>query len=317
MVGSAGNIGRHLCHLLHLRGYEVVGLQRAPTQVSELLHPPTKTYYGDLADQTVVRDALGGIGTVVFVAGVGLVKTLHNRQNNCDINVALASALRDALSRSDFGGRLIYLSTIKAGSRRWAKWTGCTGSRKVPEDPYAVGRRASEQIVNSVHSEHIIVPAPGVVTNAGLESTAWSRTLMRWIKPYVRPDFQVPVPLVGLQELCMQLVDFVGDRPVTKCNNEGNGRKEVQGRTYLFNDLIAEVRSRQRADSRNWTLQIPVTQLVSWARAVLAIARVLPPQLVLIAWKIIDIFGVIYEDCGLPGDATRLVDEVGEHVHFK
>jgi nucleoside-diphosphate-sugar epimerase len=155
LTGSSGWLGRHLAPLLARAGHEVVGLDVAPGEHTEVV--------GSVADRAAVETAFARARPQAVIHAAALHKpdiARYPRQAFVDVNV---TGTLNLLERAVAGGcdRFVFTSTtslmisraIREGGGD-AVWIDETLSPLEPRNVYGITKLAAEQLCRLVHEEH-------------------------------------------------------------------------------------------------------------------------------------------------------------------
>ena len=144
VTGSAGHLGEALTRVLGCRGREVVGL--------DLLDSPFTTVTGSVADRTLVRTCLAGVGTVLHAATLHKPHVgSHGRQEFVDANVTGTLALLEEAAAAGVGS-FVFTSSTSVFGRALTPQPGEPAAwitedvTPVPRNIYGVTKSAAEDL---------------------------------------------------------------------------------------------------------------------------------------------------------------------------
>ncbi|WP_137815924.1 NAD-dependent epimerase/dehydratase family protein [Gandjariella thermophila] len=152
VTGSSGHLGEALVRVLRDRGHEVVGL--------DVLDSPYTTVVGSIADRSVVRRCLAGVGTVLHAATLHKPHVVsHDRQAFVDTNVTGTLTLLEEAAAAGVGG-FVFTSTTSAFGHALSPPPGAPAAwitedvAGVPKNVYGVTKTAAEDLCQLVHADH-------------------------------------------------------------------------------------------------------------------------------------------------------------------
>ncbi|WP_144967201.1 NAD-dependent epimerase/dehydratase family protein [Pseudomonas sp. DE0010] len=161
VTGGAGFIGSHLTDTLLAKGYAVRVLDDLSTGKRsnlQLSHPNLELLEGDVADPSLVHQAMQGCGAVVHLAAVASVQAsvedpVRTHQSNFVGTLNVCEAMRLAgVKRVVFASSAAVYGNNGAG----AAIRECTA--KAPLTPYASDKLASEYYFDFYRREHGLLP---------------------------------------------------------------------------------------------------------------------------------------------------------------
>ena len=149
VTGSSGHLGEGLVRVL---GDDAVGVDRLPSPYTRIV--------GDLADRTVARRALEGVGAVVHTATLHKPHVgSHTRQDFIDANVtATLNLLEEAVAAG--ASRFVFTSTTSAFGRTLTPATGEPAAwitedvEPVPRNIYGTTKTAAENLCELIARDH-------------------------------------------------------------------------------------------------------------------------------------------------------------------
>ncbi len=144
VTGSAGHLGEALTRVLGSRGREVVGL--------DLLDSAFTTVTGSVADRTLVRTCLAGVGAVLHAATLHKPHVgSHGRQEFVDANVTGTLALLEEAAAAGVGS-FVFTSSTSVFGRALTPQPGEPAAwitedvTPVPRNIYGVTKSAAEDL---------------------------------------------------------------------------------------------------------------------------------------------------------------------------
>ncbi len=165
VTGATGFVGPHLLAALARRGWKLRLLIRRWSPLPSLAGVDAEIVWGDLADETALRELVGGVDAVVHAAG--LIKARRERDFmtvNRD-GTARLSALAPDLP-------FILLSSLAA--------------REPGLSPYAASKHAAEDVLARRTGRWLALRAPAVYGPGDRETLTYFRTVARGFAP--QPD---------------------------------------------------------------------------------------------------------------------------------
>lgn len=150
-------MGRHVLEHIEPQAFgEIYLLARRPLDIPDKLAGQVHTLQGDLSDPATYREALGERTIVIHLAAtVGNATADQHQQTNVEGTRALLAASEDAGVR-----RFLHVSTI------------AVTFADISDYPYAISKRAAEELVRESRLDHVIA-RPTIVL--GPESPIWDR----------------------------------------------------------------------------------------------------------------------------------------------
>jgi nucleoside-diphosphate-sugar epimerase len=152
VTGSAGHLGEALVRALRAGGRDVVGV--------DVLASPFTTVVGSIADRSVARACMDGVGAVVHAATLHKPHVAsHGKQAFVDTNVTGTLALLEEAVRARVAA-FVFTSTTSAFGRALAAPPGAPAAWidesvvAAPKNVYGVTKTAAEDLCELVHREH-------------------------------------------------------------------------------------------------------------------------------------------------------------------
>jgi nucleoside-diphosphate-sugar epimerase len=149
VTGSAGHLGEGLVRALQTRGYEVVGLDLAPS--------PFTSQVGSITDRTLVKRCMAGVEAVLHTATLHKPHiATHTRQDFLDTNVTGTLHLLEEVVSAGVGS-FIFTSTTSAFGSALTPPTGAPAAwvteevRPIPRNIYGVTKTAAEDLCELFH----------------------------------------------------------------------------------------------------------------------------------------------------------------------
>ncbi|MEO8256205.1 MAG: NAD-dependent epimerase/dehydratase family protein [Acidobacteriota bacterium] len=159
ITGATGFIGRHLTADLLARGFEVRAVVRpdSPHEAPAGAVPVRATL-----DAAALRDAFGGVDTVVHLAGI--ISALRP-DSYSTVNVAGTQAVAQAAHAAS--AQLIHVSSLAAAGPAPAASPRREDDPPSPQTPYGRSKLAGEQAVTGMPGLRWTILRPGVVYGPG------------------------------------------------------------------------------------------------------------------------------------------------------
>lgn len=151
VTGSAGHLGEALVRVLRADGYDVIGVDIKPS--------PDTTVVGSVADRSVVRACMDGVGAVLHAATLHKPHVgSHGKQDFVDTNVTGTLTLLGAAVAAGVGS-FVFTSTTSAFGRALTPAPGEPAAwitedvAPQPRNIYGVTKTAAEDLCELAHAQ--------------------------------------------------------------------------------------------------------------------------------------------------------------------
>jgi UDP-glucuronate 4-epimerase len=156
VTGAAGFIGGHACHALLHSGYDVVGIDNFDPFYDRSLKEETvaglstsscfEFVEGDIREESTLAEVLDGVTAVVHLAArPGVRQSITNPGPYASINIEGTVHVLEACRRAGVSRLVFASSSTVYGDSHAVPFTE-DGPLGVPLSPYAVSKRAGEQL---------------------------------------------------------------------------------------------------------------------------------------------------------------------------
>jgi UDP-glucose 4-epimerase len=163
VTGAAGFLGSHLCDALLTRGDRVVGVDNLIGGYLDNVPRGVSFTQGDCNDLALVKRAMRGVDVVYHCAataheGLSVFSPHENVRHGHSASAAVFAAACDARV-----GRIVFCSSMARYGRGERPPPFTEDMRPMPEDPYGIGKVASEELLRCLGETHgvewaVVVP---------------------------------------------------------------------------------------------------------------------------------------------------------------
>lgn len=264
VTGVAGFLGSHLADAFLARGDSVVGVDNLIGGYRDNVPPGVDFYEGDCNDFDRLKKAMRAAEVVVHCAataheGLSVFSPHENARHGYSASAAVFSAACAVGAR-----RVVFTSSMA----RYGKGDGLPpfheGMRPMPEDPYGIGKYASELLLWNLAETHGLEAAIAVPHNIHGPAQCYTDAFRNVVSIFANMMLQGRQPIVygdGSQERCFSYISDCVD-PLVRMATD----KSVVGETINIGPDTEVVSIKRVAEIVASVLHFPLDPIFKPAR---------------------------------------------------
>lgn len=162
VTGATGFVGRNLVEKLISSGNRVRCLVRKSSRADFLKEmPAVEVFYGDLFDETLLRQCISGVSTVYHVAGC---VTALTQQEMLDVNAGYTRKIAEICAEQPTPPVVVYVSSLAAAGPSAKNRPHVESDVPAPVSHYGISKLAAENALREYADRvPISVVRPGIV----------------------------------------------------------------------------------------------------------------------------------------------------------